>query len=192
MKNHELKELYQYNQKENICYIDVQLENYRDAYSDWDFSPFTNRDLDDDLNEYLLECSSEIPRKVDIVIIFHILNESKDHSREMRSIEGMHNYFRYKIRKLVNQRIRLLKRTVTFLFIGTILLLIGNIFSRITSSAIAYTLISEGFYIGAWVMIWEMFSIWFFNVRELTYIIKHYRRLSETPIQFRYNESDNK
>jgi multiple sugar transport system permease protein len=55
--------------------LDIQLENYRDAYSTWDYSPFINRDLDDNLMEYLLSCSYEIPRKKAIIIRFHLLHQ---------------------------------------------------------------------------------------------------------------------
>ncbi len=95
MKMKDLKRLYKYNHEKKTFVIDVQLEDYRDAYSEWDFSPFNNRDLDDDLTEYLLECSYEIPAKMPLVINFHILNQEKNDSREKKSISGMYNYFEY-------------------------------------------------------------------------------------------------
>lgn len=190
MKKIELSRLYRYNEIKNLYYIDVQLENYRDAYSDWDFSPFINRDLDDDLNEYLLECSYELSKKVNLCIVFHILNQSKSILKENKSREGMSNYFNYRIRKMHNQRIRLFRNTISFLIIGSVLLFVGSLLGKAFDHSMIINLASEGFFIGGWVMIWEMFSTWFFNIRELTQTIKHYTRLSDTPIIFKYNEVD--
>lgn len=187
MEKIDLKELYRYNPKKNIYFIDVQLEDYRDAYSDWDYSPFDNRDLDDDLTEYLLECSYELTRKTNIVIVFHILHQEKDEKREKRSRQGMYNYFGYTIRKLSNQRIRLIKDTGSFFIIGIALLSAGTVVHGFFAESMVLDLIGESFFIGGWVMIWEMFSTWFFNIKDLSHMIKHYIRLRNTPIIFTYN-----
>ncbi len=52
VKLSELTKIYNYDETGNSFIVKVQLEDYRDVYSDWDFSPFLNRDLDDDLTEY--------------------------------------------------------------------------------------------------------------------------------------------
>ncbi|MFA9378750.1 MAG: hypothetical protein ACERKZ_18700 [Lachnotalea sp.] len=188
MKKIELKSLYRFDEELEAYYIDIQLENYRDAYSDWDYSALNNRDLNDDLMKYLLECIYELKTKNKIIIAFHILHQIRDDSRENRTKEGIYNYFNYKIRQIKNQRLRLIRDTFYFLLIGTIFLLLGTFISHFTGEAIIINLISEGFLIGGWVMIWEMFSIWFFNIKELSSIIKIYVHLMKVPIIFKYSD----
>ncbi|MBF8984727.1 hypothetical protein IZY60_14380 [Lutibacter sp. B2] len=188
MKEKELKQLYRYEEKEVVYYIDVQLEDYRDAYSEWDYSPFNNRDLDDDLTEYLLECSFEIPFRYNIIINFHLLHQQISATREKRSIEGMYNYFAYKIRKIKNYRMRTLRDTIAFLIIGSVLLISGTITEKYVQNSMVIKLISEGLFIGGWVMIWEMFSSWFFNIKKLTDEIKHFTRLKSTRIIYTYKD----
>ncbi|WXR61062.1 hypothetical protein WG909_12280 [Peptostreptococcaceae bacterium AGR-M142] len=183
-----LRNLYRYDSKTKTYYIDIQLEDYRDAYSDWDYSPFNNRDLDDDLTEYLLECSYELNGRKNIIIVFHILHQKKNLLRENKSREGMYNYFQYKIRKLNNQRVRLIKNTLNFFLIGIVLLLLRYITEINFQKSIITQLIEESFIIGGWVMIWEMFSTWFFNVKELSNNIKQYKKLKNIKIIFIYNE----
>lgn len=187
MKEKELRKLYRYSETENAYYLDISLENYRDAYSNWDYSPFNNRDLDDDLMDYLLSCSYEIPRKKTIIIQFHLLHQLRDVSREQKSIHGMYNFFQYRIRKIKSDRFHLIRNTISFLFIGTALLFIANITGANIPDAFLNKLLSEGLSIGAWVMIWEMFSIWFFKVNSLSNRIKHYQRLGKATIAFTYN-----
>lgn len=187
MKEKELKKLYRYLESEKAYCIDVQLEDYRDAYSNWDYSPFINRDLDDDLLDYLISCSYEIPKKKTMIIQFHLLHQLRDINREQKSIEGMYNFFIYRIRKIKNDRLHLIRNTFSFLFIGTVLLVAANIASANINDIFLNKLLSEGLFIGAWVMIWEMFSIWFFKVNSLTNRIKHYQRLVKSKIVFEYN-----
>lgn len=187
MKEKELRKLYRYSETKNAYCLDIQLENYRDAYSNWDYSPFINRDLDDNLMEYLLACSYEIPRKKTIIIRFHLLHQLRDASREQKSIDGMYNFFQYRIRKIKHDRLHLIRDTVSFLFIGTALLIIANITSVNIHDVFWNNLLSEGLSIGAWVMIWEMFSIWFFKVNSLSNRIKHYQRLGKATIVYTYN-----
>lgn len=186
MKMKDLKRLYKYNHEKKTFVIDVQLEDYRDAYSEWDFSPFNNRDLDDDLTEYLLECSYEIPAKMPLVINFHILNQEKNDSREKKSISGMYNYFEYEMRKLKNHRMRMIRDTIAFFMVGSVLLVIGALLDSYLPHTLLTRVLTEGFSIGGWVMIWEMFSAWFFDIKKISYKIKHFMKLKESTIEYTY------
>jgi hypothetical protein len=188
MKLNELKKLYKYNKEKDSFTIDVQLEDYRDAYSDWDFSPFVNRDLDEDLTEYLLECSYEIPLKYNLTIDFHILNQEYNIAREEKSILGMHNYFKYQLRKLKNYYLRIVREIVTYLVIGSILLLAGFYFDSFFSESLLLSVVSEGLFIGGWVMLWEMFSAWLFDIQKAKNKFKHFERLNQSTIIYSYLE----
>lgn len=186
MKLKDLRKIYRYDKKASSIIVDVQLEDYRDAYSEWDFSPFVNRDLDDDLTEYLLECSYEVPLKQPITINFHILKQEKNELREERSIAGMYNYFSYEIRKAKNYRFRVVKDTVTFFLIGTLLLVASAFVEGWLEESMLRRLLTEGFSIGGWVMMWEMFSAWFFDLKKVSQKIKHFEKLKQSKIIYAY------
>lgn len=188
MRYKELRSIYHYVVKENAFIVDVQLEDYREAYNNWDFSPVANRDMDDDLAEYLLECSYEIPLKYSLILDFHIRRSERDVIREGKSIAGMHNYFGYQVRKVMNHRLRVFKDMLTFLAIGTILLIAGYYSARIPVQSLWITLLSEGLYIGGWVMLWEMFSAWFFDLKKMTLKRRHFSRLNQSVIRYTYGE----
>ncbi|MDA3846914.1 MAG: hypothetical protein PF505_10305 [Vallitaleaceae bacterium] len=188
MKDKELRKIYRFDANENAYFLDIQLEDYRDAYSEWDYSPFVNRDLDEDLIEYILGCSYEIPHNRNMVIIFHLINQQYNAKREKRSIQGMYNYFDYRIRKIKSKRIRTFRDTIAFLVIGSILLLLGALADQYIQGSIIAQLLSEGLFIGGWVMIWEMFSSWFFNINQLTRKIKHFTRLQKVNIVYEYKD----
>lgn len=188
MKLKELKKLYKYEEQNKTFVIDVQLEDYRDAYSEWDYSPFVNRDLDDDLIEFLLECSYEIPFRYALGINYHIRNISCDLSREQRSKTGMYNYFMYQLRKIRNKKVRIARDIVTFLFVGSILLMSGFYLKQLFNETLIMSVLSEGVFVGGWVMLWEMFSAWFFDMKETRIKTRHFKRLSEAMIQYSYDQ----
>ena len=186
MKLKELKKIYVYDENYERFTLDVQLEDYRDAYSDWDFSPFSNRDLDEDLIEFLLECSYEIPLKYSMIINFHLLHQEKNLLREEKSLLGMKNYFNYQLRKLKKHRLQVVRDIATFFIIGSILLLVGLYLSNLFTDSLLFSVMSEGFSIGGWVILWEMFTAWFFNLNKVNIKIKHFRRLYESEIMYTY------
>ncbi|WBW97277.1 hypothetical protein [Oceanirhabdus sp. W0125-5] len=186
MKKIDLKKLYSYDDKEKAFNIDINLDYYRDVYSEWDYSPIANRDLDEDLLDYLMSCSYEIPLKNKVIINFYLPANIKDENREKKSIIGIKNYFSYKIRKVYLKRFRMIKNTLIYLFVGIGLLLGAYMIQNIITNNFLLQVLPEGLLIGAWVLIWEIFSIWFFQVSKLGFKLKHYKRLKNSTIIYRY------
>jgi len=188
MKRKELEKIYKYEQLSNSMIINIQLDNYRDAYNDWDFSPFINRDLDVDLIDYLIACSEEIPFKYNLIINFYILDIEQDKIREGKSIIGMNNYFKYQLRQLRNKQLKIIRDILTYLLIGLLLLLISYSINKNLSDSMFLTLLAEGFSIGGWVMFWEMFESWFFERNDIRRIYKQYSRLERAKIVYSYKK----
>lgn len=186
MKLSELKKIYEFSAADDAFLIEVQLDQYQNVYSDWDFSPFINRDLDKDLTEYLLDCSYEIPLKYKLVIVFFILNQDENKSREDRSIIGIHNYFKYQLRKLKTQRWMVFRDIVTFAIVGAGLLFTSMTIKKYISESFASIVFTEGLVIGGWVMFWEMFSAFFFSMSDVRYKKKHFDRLNSSGIEYRH------
>ncbi len=100
----------------------------------------------------------------------------------------MVNYFGYQLKKLKNRKMRVFKDTIFFLVFGSILLLSGGYIDTNFDTSIWLKLLSEGFYIGGWVMLWEMFSHCFFDMSKVNGKMKHFKRLKESEITFIYEE----
>lgn len=186
IKDKFLRKLYNYNELNKAYHVVIDLENYRDAYSDWDYSPMNNRDLDEDLFEYLMECSYEIGLSRKMAIDFYIPREIANEEREKKSKTGFRHYFSYQIRKINNERYDKFKTTVTLFTIGFVFLFFANYLDGRIHYPVVDEFIKEGLFIGAWVAIWEVFSALFFDVKKLTNKIKHYRRLKEIEIRYQF------
>ncbi len=181
-----LKEIYRYKKDDKSYNVDIELDAYRDVYSEWDYSPFINRDLDEDLLDYLIECSLEISTKRKMIVNFFLPNYLFDKGREDRSKEGINHYFSYRIRKTRLHRWSLVRNSLIFGALGALFLVASYYIELSTKDEVILKLVSEGLIIGAWVAIWEIFSILFFQVNELNSKLKHFNRLKELSFRYHY------
>lgn len=185
------KDLYRYSKELNTSYIDVEIDFYRELYNEWDFSPITNRDLDEELFEFLESCVAEINRRHKVNIVFHIPKTLEDKEKEEKSIQGFTNYFNYEIRKQ-NYRIRTtIDNAVTSGIYGLILLFAGTWSIRFVEEHEMYSylaFLAEGILIGGWVLGWELVSIIFFKSKELFAQRTILRRLRDAKIEFEYTD----
>lgn len=185
MKDKYLQEVYRLDKKENAYHVVVDLDTYRDVYSDWDYSPLANRDLDDDLLDYIMDCSEEIGLKRKMVIDFFIPKDIVNQERERKSTTGFHRYFIYQIRRIKGERGRKLKNMLVLFLIGILFLSLANVLKFFTLNEFTSNLISEGLFIGAWVALWEIFHTLFFSIYELNHKIRHYKRLQTVQINYK-------
>ncbi|MDD2371235.1 MAG: hypothetical protein PHQ32_04465 [Firmicutes bacterium] len=183
----DLKNIYSIDSKDDFI-IDLQLDRYRDVYSDWDYSPYQNRDLDDDLVEYLLECSYEIGHHYKMKVLFHLPKMIKDKNKELVSIKGIRHFFAYQYKRNKTQMLRVIRDTLIFFLLGILMITIGTILKNSLTINLFNQVLIEGLYIGGWVMMWEMFSTWFFQVNKYRNKIKHFKRLQNIEYEYFYTD----
>lgn len=185
MKERFLRQIYRFDSEREAYQVVIDLDNYRDVYSDWDYSPMVNRDLDDDLLDYLMDCSREIGLSRVMEVIFYIPKGIVNESREEKSVEGFRHYFRYRIRKVKGERLRLFKKSGMLFGVGILFLTTANLLPQRVESTFIGELLSEGLFIGAWVAMWEIFTAFFFDIQDLNLRIRHYMRLQKIPVRYR-------
>ncbi|WP_303720620.1 hypothetical protein [Malonomonas rubra] len=180
------KQVYRFDPKTGTFFIDIDLDFYRELYSEWDFSPQHNRDLDEDLLEYLSDCCDEIPNRSSLCISMSLPQAAYDPQKEERARQGFYNFFRYQVRREKNRSRSYYAKIAKFLFLGTLLLILATSLDHLLSDIKNTEILTEGLIIGAWVSIWEVFSIIFFKLSEHRQRINTYRRLQQAKIIYRY------
>jgi hypothetical protein len=185
------RDLYRYSKELNTSYVDIEIDFYREIYNEWDFSPLTNRDLDEDLMSYLEECAREINKKHNMAIVFHIPETLKDPEKEEKSKKGFANYFNYELRKQENKRHAVVSSAIASGLYGVIFLFLGTTLARYLETHELFAQVSflaEGFFIGGWVLIWEMFNTAFFRSKDLFSKERVLQRLLAAEIIFNYRQ----
>jgi hypothetical protein len=191
-QNQRIKDLYRYSKETNTCYIDVEIDFYRELYNEWDFSPITNRDLDEELFEFLESSVEDISRKYNVCICFNIPENLKDTEKEEKSIQGFKNYFNYEIRKQNNLIRKEANKAITSGIYGMIFLFSGSwatAFLETHEMLSAFSFLAEGLIIGGWVFGWELISIIFYKSEVLFEERYNLERLRDAKIEFNYRPS---
>ncbi len=183
------KDLYRYSKELNTCYIDIEIDFYRELYNEWDFSPITNRDLDEELFEFLEASAEDISSKNKICIVFNIPENLKDIDKEEKSRQGFINYFNYEIRKQNNKIRKAANHAISCGIYGMLFLFAGTWVSRFLEANHKFSnfsFLAEGLIIGGWVFGWTLIEIIFFKSEELFGQRRILERLRDARIEFNY------
>ncbi len=183
-KNIKLNEIYRYDKKTDSYNIDISLDEYSDIFNEWDFAPFTKRDINPDLVKFIEECASEIPIKSHIIVNFYIPAKLKDEKTEEKIKRIIKNNFKFNYRKIYNEKIRLIKNVVIYALSGLVFLFISSIAENYVKIPIIKNMLSNGIMIGGWVLIWEIFSTIFFKLKEYNFKLKIYEKLIGSSLFF--------
>ena len=168
-------------------YIDIKIHYYREVFNTWDFSPLLNRDLDDDLFEYLEECAREIPRRNRIHLAFHLPGEIRASTKEEVHILSLRNFFDYKIRKLQIEKRTIYLNTMKYSLFGILFISLGFFLQDRLPRYALLEILKEGFFIGGWVLFWELFTTIFFTKDSLHKTMTALKRLKEAPVEYVYS-----
>lgn len=187
-KKNEVLNLYNKNPENGAYMIEISLEDYSEIFNGWDASIIKKKDIEPELLDYLEQAGYEIPSDQTVEIYFYLPKEINDTDKENISITGVKNNFKavlFYIERLLRKNYR---RIGSYIFIG-ILFLIGAYVTRFYAGTITlmFSILIEGFFIGGWFLLWEAFSLFFFDSHETKQKRRVYRRYLNTKIFFKDN-----
>lgn len=184
-----LKKVYKVEGNSKTFIVEISLDDYNDIFNDWDPAPFKRRDIDPDLNHFLLDSSEDIPLKYPLKLCFFIPKEEKDLKEEELAKSGLKNYFDFLIIDLIRKLKILRQKGALYIITSFIFLTVAAILKTKLEVGILTDTLLEGLFIGGWVFLWEAFTLLFFSSYDLYRELKVYKRLSNANIQFKYEEN---
>ena len=184
-KKLETLSLYRTNTDTNAYLIEVSLEDYSELFNGWDASPVRRKDLEPELLDYLEEAGTEIPIKQSIELVFYLPKDKRDAERDERSITTIQNNF-----KVVNQMIqkkieRNYRRLLVYVTLSLIFLVAAYLLRNVTTLSLLTNIMIEGLFIGGWFLLWEAFSLFFFDTHEYKIRQKIFKRFIDSKIIFK-------
>jgi hypothetical protein len=167
------------------CIIELELRTMSQLFNSMDPSPLENKDLDDDVEEFIVSSAEEY--RPDQALTLRIYLEewpAEDPSSVMRN--SIHNYFAY--RSNLNQLAfrRLMRRGRTSLLIGLLFLAGCLITTKLFLADLGGTwarILRESLTIAGWVAMWRPMEIYLYDWWPLRRKSRHYRKLSQMPVQ---------
>lgn len=170
---------------EGIITIDITAGKVEDLYSNFDrYTPYTKKELDQDLVEYIVECVREIGKEP-FVIHFRLTATPED-DLMIRVRKSVRNYFLYlkdlEFRKLAGMA----RASFILLSIGLSLLFISVWIDQKSGGGkgVLMNFMAEGLTVAAWVSLWNALANFLINWVPHRRQIKKYERISKAPILF--------
>ena len=147
-----------YRTDNGIIVIELVLRNVMRLFNSLDPSPFHEKELDPDAEEYIFNAVVDQPKKIPVKMAIYIPEESITGNTRESIILGIHNHFIYKSSVSDRELRRLFERGRLVLVIAIGILLMTLLARQILSTLEQDLLIrmaGEGFLILGWVTLWE-------------------------------------
>jgi len=168
--------------------IEVFVDRIDQLFNSMDPSPFPEKDLDHDAEEFIIGWAQEFPRKDPISLLVHV-NRHLPHADAQRDVEAaIHHYFSYRAKLNQLEFRHLLREGRISLVIGLACLgaclVISDILLRQSSDTLSIVL-RESLTIGGWVAMWHPMQIFLYEWWPLQRMGHLFEKLSRMHVEVR-------
>ncbi|MGH7296437.1 MAG: hypothetical protein ACRELB_15975 [Polyangiaceae bacterium] len=165
--------------------IELKLRDVGQLFNSMDPSPFIEKDLDDDAEEYIVSWAQEFPPGASIKLRIHLDQWPAEDPSAMIE-QAVHNYFAHRAKLTAAELRALMRQGRTSLLIGMVFLagclLVINALLRRDGSTWAIVL-RESLTIAGWVAMWRPMQIYLYDWWPLRRKGRVYTKLSEMPVE---------
>lgn len=179
--------LSQYNQNAvtKAYMIEVSLEDYSELFNGWDASPLKRKGLEPELMDYLEQASSDIPTKETVELCFYLPKEIRNNDKEQRSITSIINNFKVEMHVIEKFLKRNQRRLFIYILLSILFLVGAYLLRNVTGLSLLINIMIEGLFIGGWFLLWEAFSLFFFDTHEIKIRKQLFERFLVSEILFK-------
>lgn len=166
-------------------YISLKLRDVTQLFNSMDPSPFIEKDLDQDAEEFIVSWAQEFPTDVPIRLRIYLEQWPEEDPKELVKT-AIHNYFAHRSRITDLEFDRLMKQGRTSLLIGLVFLSICLVLSKalLGSGTGTWAAIGrESLTIAGWVAMWRPMQIYLYDWWPLRGRARVYQKLSHIPVE---------
>ena len=172
-------------EQEKAHYISLNLRDLGQLFNSMDPSPFMEKDLDDDADEFIVSWAQELPPDAPIRLRVYLEHWPDEHAKE--TIESaIHNHFSHRASITDMEFKRLLKQGRTSLLIGllflSVCLFLVSSLTRYQSETWAAVL-QQSLTIAGWVAMWRPMQIYLYDWWPLRQRGRIYKELGNIPVE---------
>jgi hypothetical protein len=167
--------------------IEVFVDRIEQLFNSMDPSPFQERDLDDDAEEFIVSWAQEFPRRDPVSLVIHVNQLSEQRDAQHLVEAAVHHYFAYRAKLNWLQLRHLFKQGRTSLIIGLTFLAACMITSQLLrrQAGTLPIVLREGLIIAGWVAMWRPMEIFLYEWWPLLRTGRLYEKLSRMRVEVR-------
>jgi hypothetical protein len=164
--------------------IELKLHDINQLFNSMDPSPFLEKDLDDDAEDFIVGWAEELPSNAAVRLRLHLEQWPAEDPKEVIR-DAVHNHFAHRTKITDSEFRRLLKQGRTSLVIGLAFLATCFLIIRTLPGGEAGTwvgIVRESLTIAGWVAMWRPMQIYLYDWWPLRRRSRIYAKLSHMPI----------
>lgn len=171
--------------------IEVRLTELNQLFNSMDPSPFHERDLDHDAEEFIVSWAQEHSKQHDLRLLIHLSRAPAEHGNAEKLVrDSVAHYFSYRADIILHDLRRLMRE-------GRASLIIGLLFLGLCQSVATFLLpaggnwpgmAQEGLTIIGWVAMWKPLDIYLYRWWPLLALRRLYQRLHRMPVEIRCSD----
>jgi len=165
--------------------ISLKLRDLNQLFNSMDPSPFIEKDLDDDAEEFIVSWAQEFSPNAAIKLRIYLDQWPAEDPQELIRT-AVHNHFAHRA-KITNLEFkRLLRQGRTSLFIGLLFLVTCLLLSKMLLGHAAGTwdaVVRESLTIAGWVAMWRPMQIYLYDWWPLLRLRRTFTKLSHMPVE---------
>ena len=146
--------------------IELRLQEINQLFNSLDPSPFPEKELDVDAEEFIVDWAQELPRDKPLQLIIHLAKTPPADKDEQWVTEAVQYYFNYRAERAAWKNRQLLREGWKDLGIGLVFLaaclFAAQFLSRFEGSTLI-AILRESLLIGGWVAMWRPMEIFLYE-----------------------------
>jgi hypothetical protein len=177
-----------YRREDGKFVIELVLRNVMQLFNSFDPSPFHEKELDSDAEEYLYNTIDDLPVAAPVKLVIYLPTEAINEDIRNSIILGIHNHFSYRSAIDGRELKRLFRRGRQVLFIAVVLLFISLLARQYIATLpanIINGMAQEVFLIFGWVVLWEPVYIFIYGWWPITKKRKIHEKIRDMEIDLR-------
>lgn len=168
--------------------IEVRLTELNQFFNSMDPSPFHERDLDQDAEEFIVSWAQEHPKHHDLKLLVHLAKDPGDVASARQLVaSSIAHYFNYRAAMTLHELKRLMREGRMSLAIGLLFLGLCQFTATflVPGSGSWQIMAREGLTIIGWVAMWKPLDICLYRWWPLLALRNLYQRLSRMSVEVR-------
>jgi hypothetical protein len=169
--------------------IELRVRELGQIFNSLDPSPFTERDLDDDAEAYIIGWAREVDTGAPFRIVVHLPASEAEKAQERGLESAIGNYFTYRVGMLERDLSDLFRVGRRSLGIGIAVLAVciglGQVLRTALPESALGRLLAEGITIFGWVANWRPAEILLYDIWAVRRRVNLYRRLADAHIELK-------
>lgn len=169
--------------------IEISLNSVNQLFNSMDPSPFHERDLDNDAEEFLVSWAQEHPLDEPLTLVLHLKEWPQVPEPERWIKEAIHHYFAYRAGLITHEFGRLMRTGRFSLLVGTAFLVACLLLARVLAPLLTGALrsvVQESLTIAGWVAMWRPMQIFLYDWWPLRRRLKVFQKMSRMPVLLKH------